>query len=112
MIINAQVNQADVPRLRRRDGGGNGRGRGRVNCNGMVERIYPQATIKNNIKGYPARIALKNPDPASARHDRQRQDPGGVRRQRDRLPLAAVFTEKSSEGGPMERSSMCSRGCL
>ena len=29
----------------------------------MVERISPQATIKNNIKGYPARIVLKNVDP-------------------------------------------------
>src|SRR4030095_9414748 len=64
MIINAQVNQADVPRLQ-------------VNqqveitveavtglkVTGLVERISPQATIKNNIKGYPARIVLRNVDP-------------------------------------------------
>src|ERR1051325_2577035 len=64
MIINAQVNQADVPRLKSNQSvevtieavpG--------LRVSGVVERVYPQATIKNNIKGYPARIALKNVDP-------------------------------------------------
>src|SRR4029077_20974481 len=63
MIINAQVNQADVPRLKAGDGvevtieavAG-------LVVTGRVERISPQATIRNNIKGYPARIVLKNVD--------------------------------------------------
>src|SRR4051812_9186044 len=64
MIINAQVNQADVPRLKVGESvevtveavpG--------LQASGMVERISPQATIKNNIKGYPARVVLKQIDP-------------------------------------------------
>src|SRR5262249_35927517 len=63
MIINAQVNQADVPRLKvdqvvevtiEAVPG--------LHVNGVVERIAPQATIKNNIKGFAARIVLKNAD--------------------------------------------------
>jgi hypothetical protein len=71
---------------------------------GVVERVYPQATIKNNIKGYPARIALKNVDP--------RIRPGMTANVKipvasaenvAAVPLAAVFTEKASENGQMER---------
>jgi hypothetical protein len=71
---------------------------------GEVERIYPQATIKNNIKGYPARIVLKNVDP--------RIRPGMTANVKipvasaenvTAVPLAAVFTEKASEDGQMER---------
>src|SRR5262249_60393786 len=53
MIINAQVNQADVPRLKPDQhvevtieavpG---------LKITGAVERVSPQATIKNNIKGF------------------------------------------------------------
>jgi RND family efflux transporter MFP subunit len=105
MIINAQVNQADVPRLKVGEtvevtveavpG---------LKVTGEVERIYPQATIKNNIKGYPARIVLKNVDP--------RIRPGMTANVKipvasaenvTAVPLAAVFTEKVSEGGEMER---------
>ncbi len=105
MVINAQVNQADVPRLQAGEtvevtveavpG---------LRVNGLVERISPQATIKNNIKGYPARILLKNVDP--------RVRPGMTANVRipvasaanvAAVPLAAVFTERASEGGEMER---------
>jgi HlyD family secretion protein len=105
MIINAQVNQADVPRLKVGEtvevtveavpG---------LKVTGQVERIYPQATIKNNIKGYPARIVLKNVDP--------RIRPGMTANVKipvasadnvTAVPLAAVFTEKASENGQMER---------
>jgi HlyD family secretion protein len=105
MIINAQVNQADVPRLKVGEtvevtveavAG--------LRVTGEVERIYPQATIKNNIKGYPARIALKNVDP--------RVRPGMTANVKipvasadnvTAVPLAAVFTEKAAENGQMER---------
>lgn len=105
MIINAQVNQADVPRLKVGEtvdvtveavpG---------LRVTGEVERIYPQATIKNNIKGYPTRIVLKNVD--------ARIRPGMTANVKipvasadnvTAVPLAAVFTEKASEGGQMER---------
>ncbi|MCX6927372.1 MAG: efflux RND transporter periplasmic adaptor subunit [Verrucomicrobia bacterium] len=105
MIINAQVNQADVPRLKVGEmvevtveavAG--------LSITGLVERIYPQATIKNNIKGYPARIVLKNVDP--------RVRPGMTANVKipvasadsvTAVPLSAVFTEKSLENGQMER---------
>jgi len=105
MIINAQVNQADVPRLKAGElvevsveavpG---------LRATGTVERISPQAVIKNNIKGYPARIMLKNVD--------QRIRPGMTANVKipvasadnvTAVPLAAVFTEKNAETGEMER---------
>jgi HlyD family secretion protein len=105
MIINAQVNQADVPRLKIGEAvevtieavpG--------LMATGMVERISPQATIKNNIKGYPARVVLKNVDP--------RVRPGmtaGVKipvaaaDNVTAVPLSAVFTEKNPDTDQMER---------
>ncbi|HTL56616.1 MAG TPA: efflux RND transporter periplasmic adaptor subunit [Candidatus Limnocylindrales bacterium] len=105
MIINAQVNQADVPRLKPAEAvevtveavpG--------LKVNGLVERISPQATIKNNIKGYPARIVLKNVDP--------RVRPGMTANVRipvasaasvTAVPLEAVFTEKNPDSDQMER---------
>jgi RND family efflux transporter MFP subunit len=105
MIINAQVNQADVPRLKPGEpvdvtveavpG---------LKVTGTVERISPQATIRNNIKGYPARIVLKNVDP--------RVRPGMTANVRipvasadnvTAVPLAAVFTEKNPDTVQMER---------
>jgi HlyD family secretion protein len=105
MVINAQVNQADVPRLKV---GGTvevtveavpG-----LKVNGVVERISPQATIKNNIKGYPARILLKHVDP--------RVRPGMTANVKipvasadnvTAVPLSAVFTEKNPDTSQMER---------
>ncbi len=95
MIINAHVNQADITRLRQ----------GMevdvqveavigLTVKGMVERIAPKATIKNGIKGFEARILLKEIDP--------RVQPGMTAKisipvvsAEDALaiPLAAVFTE-------------------
>lgn len=105
MIINAHVNQADVPRLRAGQtveitveavAG--------LKVTGEVERIAPQATIKNNIKGYAARIVLKDVDP--------RVRPGMTANVKipvasaanvTAVPLAAVFTERNQESGELER---------
>jgi HlyD family secretion protein len=105
MIINAQVNQADVPRLKVGEtvevtveavAG--------LRASGTVERISPQAIIKNNIKGYPARIVLKNVD--------ERIRPGMTANVKipvasasnvTAVPLAAVFTEKNPDTSQMER---------
>jgi HlyD family secretion protein len=105
MIINAQVNQADVPRLKVGEtvevtveavAG--------LRATGTVERISPQAIIKNNIKGYPARIVLTNVD--------ERIRPGMTANVKipvasaenvTAVPLAAVFTEKNPDTGQMER---------
>jgi RND family efflux transporter MFP subunit len=105
MIINAQVNQADVPRLKADQkvevtveavpG---------LTISGVVERVSPQATIKNNIKGYAARVALKNVDP--------RVRPGMTANVKipvatadnvTAVPLSAIFTEKNPETELMER---------
>ncbi|HWW02622.1 MAG TPA: efflux RND transporter periplasmic adaptor subunit [Candidatus Acidoferrum sp.] len=112
MIINAQVNQADVPRLKVGEtvqvtveavtG---------LLVTGMVERLSPQATIRNNIKGYPARIALRNVDP--------RVRPGMTANVRipvasadqvTAVPLSAVFTERNPETGQMERYVYVAQG--
>ena len=105
MIINAQVNQADVPRLKVGEivevtveavAG--------LRATGTVERLSPQAIIKNNIKGYPARIVLKNVD--------ERIRPGMTANVKipvasaenvTAVPLEAVFTEKNPDTGQMER---------
>ena len=105
MIINAQVNQADVPRLKA----------GQkvevtveavpgLKVTGSVERISPQATIKNNIKGYPARIVLKNVDPrVRPGMTANVQIPVASADNVTSVPLAAVFTEKNPESGKVER---------
>lgn len=96
MIINAHVNQVDVTRLKPGQAvdikvesvpG--------LKMKGVVERIAPQAVIKNGIKGFAARISIKAIDP--------RIRPGmtaivsiPVASAENVLavPLAAVFSEK------------------
>src|SRR6266404_578033 len=112
MIINAQVNQADVPRLKANQtvevtveavAG--------LRINGVVERIAPQATIKNNLKGFAARIVLRNVDP--------RVRPGMTANVKipvasaenvTAVPLAAVFTEKNPDTSIMERFVFVQQG--
>jgi HlyD family secretion protein len=61
MVINAHINQADVTRLKE-----GLQAKVEVEAvpgltlTGVVERIAPQATIRNNLKGYSTRIQLKN----------------------------------------------------
>ncbi|MGA4645583.1 efflux RND transporter periplasmic adaptor subunit [Limisphaera sp. 4302-co] len=105
LVINAHVNQADVPRLHVGQ---------KVEVTveavpglvvtGIVERIAPQATIRNNIKGFATRILLRNVDP--------RIRPGMPANIRipvasasnvTAVPLPAVFTERNPETGRYER---------
>lgn len=96
MIITAHINQADVTRMK------NGQpvdvqveSVPGLNMHGEVERIAPQAIIKNGIKGFSARIAIKTID--------SRIRPGmtailsipvaSVEKALS-VPLSAVFTEK------------------
>jgi len=112
MVINAHVNQADVPRLKVDQAvevaveavAG-------LKVTGVVERIAPQATIKNNIKGFAARILLKNVDP--------RVRPGMTANIKipvasadnvAAVPLAAVFTEKNPDNGEYERFVYVQKG--
>ena len=105
MVINAHVNQADVPRLRENQSvevtveavpG--------LRVVGTVERIAPQATIKNNIKGFASRIVLKNVDRLvrpgmTANIKIPVASAGNV----TAVPLAAVFTERNRDSGRFER---------
>jgi len=96
MIINAHINQADVTRLTTGEtvdiqvesvpG---------LKMKGVLERLAPQAVIKNGIKGFGARIAIKEID--------RRIRPGmtallsipvASAEKVLAVPLAAVFTEK------------------
>lgn len=96
MIITAHINQADVTRMK------NGQAVEvqvesvpGLKMKALVERIAPQAIIKNGIKGFSARIAIKELDP--------RVRPGmtsilsiPVASVENALsvPLSAVFTER------------------
>ncbi|MFN0066734.1 MAG: efflux RND transporter periplasmic adaptor subunit [Limisphaerales bacterium] len=96
LVINAHVNQADVTRLKQGmevsvavdaiPG---------LSITGLVERIAPQATVRNNIKGFGTRILLKTPD--------ARIQPGmtanisipvAATAGALAVPLSAVFTEQ------------------
>jgi HlyD family secretion protein len=105
MIINAHINQADVSRLGVAQ---------EVNVQveavtglkmvGKVERIAPQATIRNNIKGFAVRILLQNVD-ARVRPGMTAniQIPVAAAAGVVAVPLAAVFTERNPETQQTER---------
>lgn len=96
MIINAHVNQVDVTRLKSgQDVDIKVESVPGLKMKGVVERIAPQAVIKNSIKGFAARISIKEID--------SRIRPGmtailsiPVASAENVLavPLAAVFSEK------------------
>lgn len=96
MVVNAHVNQADVVRLQvGRDVEIQAESVPGTKMRGAVERVAPQAVIKNGIKGFAARIAIKEIDP--------RIRPGMTAllsipvSSADNVlavPLAAVFTER------------------
>jgi HlyD family secretion protein len=63
LIINAHVNQADVTRLKHNmDVEVAVEAVSGLKVNGVVERIAPQATVRNSIKGFATRIAIQNTD--------------------------------------------------
>jgi RND family efflux transporter MFP subunit len=105
MVINAHVNQADVTRLRvGQEVEVQVEAVPGLKVVGVVERIAPQATIRNNLKGFSARILLRDADP--------RVRPGmtanikiPVASAEDvvSVPLAAVFTEPDPETGVTHR---------
>jgi RND family efflux transporter MFP subunit len=97
MIITAHMNQADVPRLKV----------GQqvdveveavpgMKIKGTVERIAPQATIKNNIKGFATQIRLKNLDPlVRPGMTANMVIPLQSAENAVAIPLAAVFSEEN-----------------
>jgi RND family efflux transporter MFP subunit len=111
MVILAHINQADVTRL-----GNNQKVDVEVDSvpglkmEGVVERIAPQATVKNSLKGFSARIALKKIDP--------RVRPGmtanvsiPIASAIDVLsiPLAAVFTDNGERFAYVKKDEVMER---
>ena len=95
MIVNAHINQADVVRLQQgREVEVQAESVAGLKMKGLVERIAPQAVIKNGIKGFSVRIAIKSIDPRvrpgmSAILNIPVSSADNVLA----VPLAAVFTE-------------------
>jgi RND family efflux transporter MFP subunit len=105
MVINAHINQADVTRLQSNQevevaveavSG--------LTLTGRVERIAPQATIKNNIKGFAVRILLKDVgDKVRPGMTANITIPVSSADNVLAVPLAAVFTDRNSETGVSDR---------
>lgn len=105
MVINAHVNQADVTRLQS----------GQevevqveavpgLTVVGVVERIAPQATIRNNLKGFSARILLRAADPrVRPGMTANIKIPVASAENVVAVPLAAVFTEPDPDTGINQR---------
>jgi HlyD family secretion protein len=96
MIINAHINQADITRLKvGQEVHIDVEAISGLQLKGVIERLAPQSTLKNGIKGYAARIVLKNLD--------ERVRPGMTANLSIPIisannvlavPLSAVFTEQ------------------
>lgn len=105
MIINAHINQADVARLSaKQEVDVQVEAVAGLKMVGKVERIAPQATIKNNIKGFAVRILLQNVD-ARVRPGMTAniQIPVAAASDVVAVPLAAVFTERNPSTQQTER---------
>lgn len=105
MIINAHINQADVARLSaKQEVDVQVEAVAGLKMIGKVERIAPQATIKNNIKGFAVRILLQNVD-ARVRPGMTAniQIPVAAAEDVVAVPLAAVFTERNPGTQQTER---------
>jgi multidrug efflux pump subunit AcrA (membrane-fusion protein) len=112
MIINAHINQADITRLQvGKEVEVQVEAVPGLKVQGKVERIAPQATIRNNIKGYAVRILLRDVD--------RRIKPGMTANvnipveSRDNVlavPLSAVFTERNPDTQQMERFVYIKKG--
>ncbi len=111
MTITAHVNQADITRLRHGlevdiqvdsvPG---------LTLKGLVERIAPQAAVKNSVKGYPVRIVITESDEqVRPGMTANLSVPIASTQNAVAVPLAAVFTEAGErfayveKGGTFER---------
>jgi HlyD family secretion protein len=105
MIISAHINQADVARLRvNQQVGVEVEAVPGLKTTGTVERIAPQATIVNNIKGFAVRILLSNVDPRiRPGMTANIKIPVAAADNVVAVPLAAVFTERDPNTQQTER---------
>ncbi|MBM3845669.1 MAG: efflux RND transporter periplasmic adaptor subunit [Verrucomicrobia bacterium] len=105
LIINAHIKQADITRLRvNQEVEISVEAIPGLKVMGLVERIAPQATIRNNIKGFSARILLRNVDPRiRPSMTANIRIPVSSAENVLSVPLAAVFTELNPDTQQMER---------
>lgn len=105
MIIQAHINQADVTRLKTgQEVDVQVEAVPGLTVMGKVERIAPQATIKNNIKGFLARVLLRNVDPRiRPGMTANIKIPVAALEDVIAVPLSAVYTEYNQESGRTER---------
>src|SRR5437867_1897687 len=96
MVVNAHINQADITRLTvGQEVDIQVESVPGLNLKGVVDRIAPQTTMKNNIKGYAARIVLKSKDPRVLPGMTSNLSiPVASSENALAVPLAAVFTEQ------------------
>jgi RND family efflux transporter MFP subunit len=112
MIINAHINQADVSRLKvGQEVTAQVEAVPGLKITGTVERIAPQATFKNNIKGFAVRIVIKDPDrrirPGMTANI---EIPVSAADSVVAVPLASVFTEQNPESQLTERYVYVKKG--
>ena len=105
MIINAHINQADVSRLKAgQEVIAHVEAVPGLKVVGTIERIAPQATYRNNIKGFAVRIMIKDPDrrirPGMTANI---EIPVSAADNVLAVPLAAVFTEQNPDTQVNER---------
>lgn len=95
MIINAHINQADVTRLKvGQEVDIEVEAVPGLKIVGTIERLAPLATVRNGIKGFAARITLKNVDPrVRPGMTANMSIPVASAENVVTVPLAAVFTE-------------------
>ena len=105
MIINAHINQADVSRLSaNQEVDVQVEAVAGLKMVGKVQRIAPQATSRNNIKGFAVRILLEKVDPrVRPGMTANIQIPVAAAAGVVAVPLAAVFTERNPGTQQTER---------
>jgi len=97
MIINTHINQADITRLRvSQEVAIEVEAVPGMKLKGVIERLAPQATVRNGIKGFATRIALKELD-ARVRPGMTANlsIPVAAADNVLTVPLSAVFTEET-----------------
>jgi hypothetical protein len=105
LVINAHINQADVTRLTvNQEVSVTIEAIPGLRLTGKVERLAPQSTLKNNIRGFAARILLKDVDKAvRPGMTANITIPVASAENVVAAPLASVFTETNPETRQVER---------
>lgn len=112
LVINAHINQADVTRLSvNQEVDVTVEAIPGLRLKGKVERLAPQSTLKNNIRGFAARILLKDVD-STVRPGMTANIniPVASAENVVAAPLAAVFTETNPDSRVIQRYVYVKKG--